>query len=99
MQAAGYLGREGAGSGIYLDSAPRRVYADASCKERTPIVRYEAPRIDRPRHVEALTLNGDTGQGGGLDCKERGKNGLKDNYGVDLNIQSQPQEGLGSCSA
>jgi hypothetical protein len=48
--------------------------------------------------VEALTLNGTTGQGGGLQCKERGANGTKDNYGVDLNVQSQPQEGLGSCS-
>ena len=59
---------------------------------------YEAPRLIVHGSVEALTLNGDTGQGGGLQCKERGANGLKDNYGVDLNVQSMAQEGLGSCS-
>ena len=59
---------------------------------------YEPPRLVVHGTVEALTMNGDTGQGGGLDCKLRGANGYKDNYGVDLNTQSNQNEGLGTCS-
>jgi hypothetical protein len=61
-------------------------------------MRYEPPALIVHGTVEELTLNGRTGNGGGLQCKERGANGMKDNFGVDLNVQSQPNEGLGSCS-
>jgi hypothetical protein len=68
--------------------------------ERIPpkMLTYEPPRLLVHGTVEALTMNGDTGQGGGLDCKLRGANGYKDNYGVDLNTQANQNQGLGTCS-
>jgi hypothetical protein len=69
---------------------------------------YQAPRLTVHGSVEALTRdpgNGNNGNGNnspgngiGEQCKNRGTNGLKNNTGVDLNVQNQPENGLGTCS-
>lgn len=68
-------------------------------------MRYEAPRLIFHGSVEMLTLDGNNGNGNnspgnglGEQCKLRGASGYKNNTGVDLNVQSQAENGLGTCS-
>ncbi|HEU4976053.1 MAG TPA: hypothetical protein VFT50_13245 [Baekduia sp.] len=60
---------------------------------------YERPQLFIHGSVEALTMSDSQGGGSGTDCKLRGTNGYKQAGGADLNVQSMPNEGLGSCSA